>query len=134
MDSLTVYYDAGCELCMRARRWLERQPAFVPLRFVPAGSAAARASCPLEPADMLERLTVVGSDGSVYRGEKAWIMCLWALRGYRSWAMSLSHELLLPVARRFCAFVSRNRYRFGRTKFPTHAQEQENEGVERTTA
>ncbi|MBK7643357.1 MAG: DUF393 domain-containing protein [Planctomycetes bacterium] len=40
---LTVLYDAQCGLCRRARRWLEAQPAYVPLEFVAAGSPAARA-------------------------------------------------------------------------------------------
>lgn len=63
---LTVLFDARCGLCTRARHWLERQSALVPLEFVPAASPEARMRFPgLDPAATLDDLTVVGDDGEV---------------------------------------------------------------------
>ena len=105
---LTVYFDADCGLCRRVVDWLRNQPKFVPLHCVAAqsGVADAGATCPLDADQLLDQLTVMGSDGAVYRGTKAWIMCLWSLRDYRGWAMRLSTETLWPWARRLFAVIT----------------------------
>src|SRR5713226_9690474 len=110
MEKLTVLYDAWCGFCVSCRRWLEAQPAYVPLEFIPAGSAAALRAFPdlattQEPAE----LVAVDSDGAVYRGAHAWIMCLYALREYREWAQFLSRPTLLPFSRQAFELLSRNR-------------------------
>ena len=115
MRSLTVLYDAQCELCRRARLWLEGQAKYVPLRFVPAGQAeAARLFPELDHEATRKELFVVGDDGAVYRGEKAWIICLWALREYRSTALWLSSRGTLWAAQSLVKAVSKNRHRFFR--------------------
>jgi predicted DCC family thiol-disulfide oxidoreductase YuxK len=101
---LCVWFDADCRLCARIARWLERQPKFVPLDCVPA-QAAAGAGCPLTAATLLERLTVTASDGAVYRGTNAWLVCLWALRRYRAWSLRLAHGPLRPVAEHLFATI-----------------------------
>jgi len=108
---LTVLYDSRCALCRRARMWLEEQPKYVTLAFVEAGSAEARKRFPdLDHDTTLEELTVVGYGGEVYRNAKGWVMCLWALKNYRSAALRLSTPELMPVARRTIAWVSRHRF------------------------
>lgn len=110
MRGLTVLYDSDCALCRGAREWLEGQPKLVPLEFVAAGSEQARSRFPgLAPEDTLREVTVVGTGGEVYRGAKAWVMCLWALREYRLMALRLSAPEMMPVARRVVAWVSKNR-------------------------
>lgn len=97
---LTVLTDPGCPLCRRFADWLARQPLLVGLDLVPAGSAEARARFPgLDHAQTLEEVTVVGSDGSVWTREHAWVMCLWATRSHRRTAERLSRPHLLPLAR-----------------------------------
>ena len=97
MRRLTVLYDARCALCRRACEWLEGEPKFVPLEFVVAGSTAALERFPrLSRESTLERLTVVADERCVYRGHSAWLMCLWALEGYREWA--LRHLSLVEAA------------------------------------
>ena len=87
---LTVLYDAGCGLCRTARAWLASRAQLVPLEFVPAGSDEARRRYPaLDPAETLADITVVADDGGVYTGDGAWIICLWALDGYRGLAARL---------------------------------------------
>jgi len=100
MKSLTVLYDARCGRCRRIRRWLAGQAGFVPILFVDAGSAEARRRFPsLDPARTLAELTAVDDEGGVYRGAKAWILCLWALERFRGWAMRLATPSLWPRAR-----------------------------------
>ncbi|GAA2336554.1 DUF393 domain-containing protein [Dactylosporangium salmoneum] len=101
---LTVLYDAGCGLCRTARSWLAARAQLVPLEFVPAGSEEARRRYPaLDPAETLADITVVADDGGVYTGDAAWIMCLWALDGYRGLAARLAQPHLRPLARRVAA-------------------------------
>ncbi|WP_329220409.1 DUF393 domain-containing protein [Streptomyces sp. NBC_01485] len=91
---LTVLYDAECSLCRFLRARLSRQPQLVPLEFVPAASAEARARFPgLDHRATLDEITVVGDAGQVYRGAAAWIVVLWALREHRP----LSHRLSTPA-------------------------------------
>ncbi|WP_460494910.1 thiol-disulfide oxidoreductase DCC family protein [Dactylosporangium cerinum] len=99
-----MLYDAGCGLCRTARTWLASRAQLVPLEFVPAGSDEARRRYPaLDPAETLADITVVADDGGVYTGDGAWIICLWALDGYRGLAARLSRPELRPTARRMVA-------------------------------
>ena len=111
MKRLTVLYDASCGLCRRARAWLAAQPALVPLEFLPAGGEAARARYPnLDHERTLREMTAISDDGRLWRGDGAWIMCLWALQDHRSQAMRFSGPLLRPLARRFVNRVSAHRH------------------------
>jgi predicted DCC family thiol-disulfide oxidoreductase YuxK len=114
MSSLTILYDARCNLCLYVRSWMEMQPSYLELVFLAAGSSQARLRFPqLDHAATLDELTVVSEAGAVYTGANAWVMCLWALQGYRAWALRLSTPELLPVARRVVLWVAQNRFRFG---------------------
>ena len=96
MRELTVYYDATCALCRDARVWLEREPAYVRLRFEPAEAPA-------------KDIVVMDDAGGIYRGPKAWVMCLWATRKYRGWSLTLATPEVWPLAKRLVAWVSANR-------------------------
>jgi predicted DCC family thiol-disulfide oxidoreductase YuxK len=110
MERLTVLYDARCGVCASARRWLELQPALVALDFVPAGTEQARRRFPgLQHPDPPEELVVVDDEGGVYRGEDAWILCLYALEDFREWSFRLAGQHLRPLARAAFAWLSRNR-------------------------
>ncbi len=114
MDTLTVLYDARCNLCSHLRAWMETQPAYVQLAFVPAGSQEARRRFPaLDHAATTSELTVISDDGAVYIEAKAFLMCLWALRDYRAWSLRLSSPDMIPLARRVVLWVAQNRFRFG---------------------
>jgi predicted DCC family thiol-disulfide oxidoreductase YuxK len=114
MHTLTVLYDARCSLCRRIRSWLETQPTYIDLAFVPAGSAEARRRFPeLDHAATMSELTVISDEGAVYHEANAWLMCLWALRDYRAWSLRLSAPDMIPLARRFVIWVARNRSRLG---------------------
>ncbi|MBI2678365.1 MAG: DUF393 domain-containing protein [Candidatus Koribacter versatilis] len=113
MKRLTVLYDYNCGLCQRARRWLEAQPKFLALEFIPAGSDHARFRFPTIP-DRVEELIVVADDGGIYKGDRAWIMCLYALADYREWALRLAAPKLLPLARAAFQLISENRIAISR--------------------
>lgn len=113
MRKLTVLYDSGCALCCRTRRWLQEQPQYVPLEFVGAATDDARERFPhLDPHDTLQEFTVVSDDGAIYRGGKAWLMCLWATKKHRGWALRLATPAMLPSVRRLVGWVSSRRRRF----------------------
>jgi predicted DCC family thiol-disulfide oxidoreductase YuxK len=108
---LTVLFDANCGVCRRARAWLEQQPAYVRLEFVPAGSSRARERFPALDADAtLSELHVVADDGRVWSGARAWVLCLWALHATRSLSLRLSGPAGLAVAQGLVARLSAGRY------------------------
>lgn len=106
IKSLCVIYDAACGLCTGVKAWIGRQTPLIALEFVASGSAEARRRFPQLPAG---ELAVVGNTGEVWLGNHAWIVCLWALRDYRAWAIRLSSPLLLLMAREAFAVLSSNR-------------------------
>ena len=115
MKRLTVLYDAECALCRRVRVWLARQPAYVPLVFVPLQSPEiARCFPGIEELRPEEEIVVISDAGDVWRGGSAWITVLWALRDYREWSQRLAHPALIPLARRACSLVSENRHAISR--------------------
>ncbi len=115
MQFLYVFYDATCGLCTRLRNWCERQPAYVELRFVAAGGADALRLLPPDVANSTrDDLTVLSSEGGIYQGEAAWLMCLWALHGYRQWSIRLSDPRLAPKIREAFAIFSSNRHALSR--------------------
>lgn len=95
---LTVLYDPNCRLCAFVGRWLRGRRQLVPIRLVPVGSAQARNWFPALDHDGATRreITVVGDAGQVYKGDAAWLVCLWALADHRA----LSHTLATPHGRR----------------------------------
>jgi predicted DCC family thiol-disulfide oxidoreductase YuxK len=115
MKMLIVLYDGTCGFCVGCARWLSAQPQLVRLELVPSSSIAARSRYPtLVTGGAMEELIVVDDEGGVYRGTHAWIMCLWALREYRSAAGKLARPALLPLARATFALISRSRWPLSR--------------------
>lgn len=80
MTALTVLYDPTCGLCRRAHEWLAEQRKLIELIFVPCKSEEARLRFPHLDHDLTARdLTVIGDQGEVYMGPKAWLMVIWAV-------------------------------------------------------
>jgi predicted DCC family thiol-disulfide oxidoreductase YuxK len=110
MRHLNVLYDPACGLCTHVKEWLQRQPVYVPLFLIPAGSPQALKLFPgLAQLVGDDELVVVNDRGGIYVGNHAWIMCLWALRDYRRWAFRLATPALLPVARQAFDVLSSQR-------------------------
>ena len=106
VKGLTILYDAECGLCSNVKGWLSRQSALVPLNFKASRSDEARRRFPRLPAG---ELAVIADTGEVWWGNSAWIVCLWALREYRDWALRFSNPLLLMMAKEAFAVVSSHR-------------------------
>jgi predicted DCC family thiol-disulfide oxidoreductase YuxK len=106
VTSITILYDAACDLCTFARDWIRKQSSLVGIEFVAAGSTQAQRTFPqISPGE----LTVVADTGEVWLGNHAWIVCLWALRDYRDIAFRLTSPALLLMSREAFVAVSRNR-------------------------
>ncbi len=115
MKILYVLFDAECALCQSCRAWLERQPAYIELRFIALQSPEATHRFPkIHALNPGAQLLVVSDEGAVYQGSHAWIMCFYALREYREWSQRMANPLLLPLARRVCELVSQNRLSLSR--------------------
>lgn len=110
-SAVLVLYDETCGLCVRCRRWLEGQPTWVAVEFLPAGSEqAARLAGHLPLGD---ELVVLGSDGSAWVGDAAFLVCLWATKQHRRWAERLSRGSGARLARVAIAGLSSGRWLFG---------------------
>jgi predicted DCC family thiol-disulfide oxidoreductase YuxK len=109
---LYVLYDHGCGLCSHLVQWMSQQHSSCEVHYVAAGSTHARRLFPklLSPARP-EELVVVSGEGVVYRGDDAFIMCLYALDAYRSLAVRVSRPAFRPLARRLFSMISTNRLR-----------------------
>jgi predicted DCC family thiol-disulfide oxidoreductase YuxK len=102
-------------LCRRTHEWLAQQRKLVDLVFVPCKSDEARRRFPYLDHELTSRdLAVIGDQGQVYLGSKAWLMVLWALSQYREWSYRLSAPELLPTTRRVVSLISQHRYQISR--------------------
>jgi predicted DCC family thiol-disulfide oxidoreductase YuxK len=115
MNALFVLYDDHCGICSQLRRWLEAEATYLPLKMVPLHSPDLDARFPgVRAYSPEEKLVVVADDGSLWRGDSAWITLLWALVRGRELAFKLSRPALRPLARRVVTAVSANRLKLSR--------------------
>ncbi len=115
IHTLHVFYDERCSMCRAARKWIEGQPKYVNIEFTAYQSPEAESICPgigkLRPD---REIVVMADNGAVYQGGTAWIMCLWALGARREMSMRLASPMLLPLAKKICHLVSRNRLKLSK--------------------
>jgi len=111
--TLTVLYDERCPLCRRLKRWLADQPTLSSITFLAADSPTARERFPeLDHPRTTQTLTVVASDGAVYEGERAWLMCAWVLPGWQPVAEHFGTGFRLRMVRVATRLVDGYRHRF----------------------
>lgn len=105
---LTVIYDPDCELCRRCKGWMISQPQLVPILFTEATNPAvlswAGRSVPVG-----KELVVVSETGLTWSGADAFLVCLWALKDYRTLANTLQRRGLSHVARKLFLGISHGR-------------------------
>jgi predicted DCC family thiol-disulfide oxidoreductase YuxK len=110
--ALTVLYDERCPLCRRLRVWFGGQATLVPMEFIGAASTEARRRYPrLDHQRTVTVLTVVAANGAVYEGERAWLVCAWALPGWQPVAEHLASGPRLALVRVLSRSVDRYRHR-----------------------
>jgi predicted DCC family thiol-disulfide oxidoreductase YuxK len=114
---LTVFYDDRCEFCIRAAGWLAFQDQYIPIETVPrrAGAAVRRLGERMKAED---QLLVLDDRGGLYRGPQAFIICLYALKDHREWAMRLAEPAMMPLARIVFQTLSENRKLLARGPIP----------------
>ena len=110
--ALDVLFDPGCALCRRCVAWMQLQPSYVPLRFVPCTGPEARARYGDIPW-IGDELVVVSEAGEVWVGPAGFLTCLWALEDYRQWSFRLAAPAFAPLAERFFLALSHRRKALG---------------------
>ena len=116
--ALTVLYDERCPLCRKLRAWLGRQATTVPIEFVAAASPEARRRFPtLNHSRTITVLTVVARNGAVYEGERAWLVCAWALPRWQPVAEHFGSRLRLRFVRVASRTVDGYRHRLIRSTY-----------------
>lgn len=115
MDTLTVIFDPDCGLCWKAKEHFARQPTYLPLVFLAAGSRETAQRFPtLDQRALREELVAVDDAGGVYLGTNAYLMALWATRSYRELALRLAEPGLAPLARAAFHALTRGRHTLSR--------------------
>lgn len=108
--NLFVLYDTDCAFCVQCKQWIASQRQIVRITFIPADSPESRRIFPnIDHAQSKIDLMAISDDGGVYIAEKAWVMCLWALAEYRSWAFRLASPEMMPSAKSIIGTISKNR-------------------------
>lgn len=110
MNTLTLFYDARCGLCSQVRRWLETQPAYLRLEFIPYDSPEAARRLPaIRQLRADEEILVLADTGELWQGAGAWVICLWALKEYRAWSARLANPAMQAMARKLVYWISAHR-------------------------
>lgn len=111
MKCLYVIYDAKCPLCRSFADRMQREPCYVPIVPVPSDAPDLSIRFPglILPAEPTE-VVAIADTGDIYRGDAAWLICLWAMRRYRAASFTLADPLLRPALHRAVAFLGDHRY------------------------
>lgn len=108
---LFVLFDGRCGLCRRVADWLRDEPTFVRTAYIPYPSRPAIERFPdLFSTGIPEEVLVVTDEGMVYRGEEAWIMCLYATCRWRELSITLAQPGWRPFLRQAMDLLARNRF------------------------
>ena len=94
--TLTVWHDGACPLCQREIALMRRLDRRGAIRFVDAAGPDAAASCPLDPATMLERLHAE-EDGRMLSGAAAFAAMWRVLPMLRPLGLAARNPLVLRV-------------------------------------
>jgi len=108
---LSVLYDNNCTFCARCMIWLQDQQQRIHLEFIPLHSGIAKQRYPSLLKDSTsEELIVITDTGDVYRKDKAFIMCLYALEQYVEWSFHFSKPIYRPLIRNAYEYLSHFRF------------------------
>lgn len=113
---MTVLYDGRCGFCLQLRRWAERQPATLPIRFLPQQHPETSRRFPglCFAQDRLGRpseLVVVDPAGEVHRDTEAYLAILSAMCRYERLARQMLRPAMRPLVRRFFKLAATQRHR-----------------------
>ena len=124
VKKIEVYYDGRCGMCCTFHEWIYRQERAFEIQFTPYQAAEAERLFPgLATLDPAREMVVRTDEGTIYRGAKAWVWCLYSCVNYRKTARRLSGPKLLPIAIRACQLLAANRHGLSKIFFRRKDQE-----------
>jgi predicted DCC family thiol-disulfide oxidoreductase YuxK len=110
VKTIEVFYDARCGMCRTFIDWLAKQERACELVTLDYQSDEAKREFPEIINYDPEKEIVVRMDvKDVYQGAEGWVCCLWSCSKYRDVAAKMNSRLLLPMAKKICYYVSKNR-------------------------
>jgi len=119
---LEIYYDGQCGMCCSFIEWLETQERAMEVVCMPYQNEEAL----IQFRDLMEyhpdREIVVRVDGAeVFSGAEGWVWSLWSCGKYRDVARLMNTRLMLPLAKKVCYLVSKNRLKLSQLFFAKKA-------------
>jgi predicted DCC family thiol-disulfide oxidoreductase YuxK len=111
MKRLTVLYDGECALCQRLRAWLQSEPTWFPVEYLPLQSPEVDRRWPGIRAWQPEKqILAIDDQGGLYQGSAAWITLLYALKDYREMSFRFADPSMQGLAQKVVELISRNRH------------------------
>jgi predicted DCC family thiol-disulfide oxidoreductase YuxK len=115
---IEVFYDGRCGMCCSFHEWVNRQPRAFEIRFIAYQAAEAEQVFPgIGTLDPAREMVVRTSEGEIFRGAEAWVLCLFSCANYQQTARRLGGPNLLPVAIRACRVLAANRQALSKVFF-----------------
>lgn len=112
MNTLTIFYDPRCGLCMAFRLWLERQKKSVRIEFIDYASDQALHRFPsIRDLHADQDIVVMADDGRWWQGSAAWLVCLWTTYEYRAWSFRFAAPHWEPLVKRMVHALSTRRHK-----------------------
>lgn len=126
VKKVEVFYDGRCGMCCTFMGWLEKQERACDLVSMDYRSEEAQRIFPELLSYHPEKELVVrmiGDDGvEIYQGAEAWVCCMWSSMKHRDLAQKMNGCVLLPIAKKICYFISKNRLGVSRLFFRNKSQ------------
>jgi predicted DCC family thiol-disulfide oxidoreductase YuxK len=124
IKTIEVFYDGRCGMCCTFIDWLRKQEHACEIRCLDYQSDEAKEIFPDLLSYHPEREMVVRVGGEeIYQGAEGWVCCLWGCVKYRDIARKMNSRLLLPMAKKICYFVSKNRLGVSKLFFSKKSEE-----------
>jgi len=118
IQGVCVFYDGECGMCCGFVSWLEKQKRGCELECVDFHSEVALERFPdLWDYEPEKEMVVLVNRKKVYQGGEGWVHCLWTCKKYQWLARRMSGKLFLPLAKKMCYLVSKNRLGISRLFF-----------------
>lgn len=117
-NRIDVFYDGRCGMCCTFSEWLNQQERAYAVRCLPYQAADAEEVFPeLDDLDPAREMVVRTDEGEIFRGAEGWVMCLYSCAQYRAVARKLARPYMLPVAKKACALLAKNRHALSKVLF-----------------
>lgn len=124
VQKIEIYYDGHCGMCSSFIEWLVVQEHVCELVCCPYQDEGVERLFPaIKDLNPDKELVVRIAGGDVYRGAEAWVWCLWVSKKYRNIARLMNSDVMLPMVKKVCYLVSKNRLKMSHIFFGKKAAE-----------